>query len=155
MTYTGTERRIAALNVVKRAFEAQAQYKSVKIEIPAAPPSKLEVDLMVYIGTGTEVLTGLTNQEKDSAFRFSVLVFCRANAELELEKIRVSGNAEETIMALQNSADFIDKGLTMIDVVTIDRGPLALEYFGIQGPVLSPIGVVRLDTVVTFSYVAF
>jgi hypothetical protein len=155
MTYDGDAKRLKAFNLVHRVLEKKLRFAEVLDEIPASPPKAgAEGSIIAYLASATESTAGITNQEKDSDFRISVILVVRANKGVELEKIKACGAAEKHIMALQNDAEFTTAGLTMIDVETMDRGPLALATYGIEA-LEPPLGAARLDVLVQFTYTAF
>lgn len=144
--------RLKLLHLVKDALNKQNFFKAVNFQMPTTQPTALDVP-QAWIALGVESMSGHTALEKDSEFRMSVIIFVRAEGDVDLAKVEAMDEAEEELMSLQINSDF-QAIASMIDVETADYGPVALQAYGLDLSVTPPFGVVRLDVVVTFSYEA-
>ena len=152
MPYDGLEKRLKIYNLVQAALEAKTFFRTVHLQVPAAPPTSTELpSAYIAIGSGTSV--GFTNKEKDEDARFAVILFVRSDQDVDRAKLEALGRAEEVLMDLQTDTDF-EAVASLIDVDTYDGGPLALVSYGLEGLIAPPIGAIRLDVRVTFSYTA-
>jgi hypothetical protein len=152
MAYDGGK-RLKILNLVKAALEAKLFFKDVSLQMPVSPPTATTVpSAFVALGTGT--MQGVTNKEKDEEMKFELILFVRSDKNVDRVKVEAIDRAEEAIQDLQTDADF-EAIASLIDVEGYDPGPLALVNYGFDWQILPPLGVVRLDVRVTFTYTAF
>lgn len=152
MPYDGG-RRLKLVNLVADVLKKKLFFDDVKFQLPVQPPSLAERGVEAYIALGPETIGGITNEEVDSQFRLSVILFMRQNVNIDLWKLEIIDKAHEQIMSLQNDANF-QAVATTIDVDTIDPGPLALATYGLEFAIIPPSGVLRLDVRILLTYQA-
>jgi hypothetical protein len=153
MAYEGGK-RLKIINLVKEALEAKLYFKRVFLQMPTSPPSGIDLPA-AYVTLAPATLEGITNKEKQEEMQLAVILFVRADKNVDRVKVEGIDRTEEAIQDLQTNADF-EEIASMIDVYSYDPGPLALAQYGLENfDVLPPLGVVRLDVRVTFIYQGF
>lgn len=151
MAYEG-QKRVTIYNLVAEELAKKLFFKKVKKQLPPSDPSGLE-DPQAYLALLPETIEGFTNKERLSSFRMAVVLFVRAETDVDLAKLDAIDKAENAINNLQTNASFEAVG-SLIHVRNIDPGPLALAVFGLDWEIRPPFGVVRLDVEVEFIYQA-
>jgi hypothetical protein len=152
MAYTGAGKRRKILNDVRAALEKRQYFRYVQIRLPEYPPPAIVP--AAYIARIPETRDEFTNAETEGIFRFAVVLFVRGEKDIDLIKTDAEDKAEAAIMSLQTDSDF----RTVADIIAIDQvdpGPVALFPLGIEGTVLPPEGVVRMDVRVSYIYDQF
>jgi hypothetical protein len=155
MAYEG-ERRITIYNLIASALSAKLYFGAVKKQLPETAPANidtLEGKPQAFVALLPETIAGITNKEREADMRVAIVLFVRAEKDVDLEKLRAQNVAERAINNLQTDANFTAVG-SLIHVQNIDPGPLALSVFGLDWAVLPPFGVVRLDVLANFIYQA-
>lgn len=152
MAYTAGV-RLKILNLVKTALEGKHFFDNVKLQMPASPPTATECPA-AFVALGTGTMQGVTNKEKDEEMTLAVILFVRADKDIDREKLVAIDKAEEVLQDLQTNTAFTAIA-SLIDVDSYDPGPMALGTYGFDWQILPPLGVVRLDVRVTFTYTAF
>lgn len=146
-------RRIKLMNLVADVLKKKLYFGDVSFQLPTSPPSLQGGGVKAHIALGPETIAGITDREVDSEFRLSVILFVRTNKDIDLFKCEAIDKAHESIMSLQTDAAF-QAVATMIEVDTIDPGPLSLSVYGLDFSVEPPSGVVRFDVRVSLTYQA-
>ena len=114
-------------------------------------PPKTETFPSVYVFSTPEDMTPLTNKEYEGRLRFTAVGFIRANENLDLEKMDLRDEIEETLQNLMDDNDFITTA-QMITLERTDPTPRVLADFGYSLEVKPPYGAVRIDSEVLFDY---
>ena len=145
--------RLKLLNLVKEALEAKLYFKGVYLQMPESQPTVTSTP-SAFVALAPSTMSGVTNKEKDEEMGIALILFVRADKNVDRVKLEAIDRAEEAIQDLQTDADF-QAIASMIDVDGYDPGPLALGVYGFDWQILPPMGVVRLDVRITFIYTAF
>lgn len=151
MAYEG-ERFVKIYNLVATALAEKLYFKQVKKQLPATPPTGLDCP-QAFVALLPETIEGITNKEREASFKIAVILFVRAEKDVDVEKLKARNVAEQTINNLQTDSRHEAIG-SIIHVSSIDYGPLALSVWGLQWEVLPPFGVVRMDVDANFIYQA-
>ena len=144
--------RTTIYNLVVEALRAKPYFKAVKAQLPESQPSGLD-DPQAFVALLPELIEGITNKERESNFRLAVILFVRAEEDVDLAKLEALDEAEQAINNLQTSADFTAIA-SLIHVQNVDHGPLSLSVFGLDWSIMPPFGVTRIDVNVNFIYPA-
>lgn len=144
----GKRRKI--INLVRVALEGKLYFREVKAQMPTTHPTG-DLFPSAFVALLPETIEDMTNEERRSDFRLAVIVFVKADKDVDLLKVDAQEEAEEAIMALQTDSSFRAVA-TRIGVDTTDPGPVALHSFGLEWTILPPFGVVRLDVGIDFAY---
>jgi len=144
----GKRRKI--MSMILDAFEARTYFKHSEGAFPAVPP-KTETFPSVYVFPMPEDMDPLTNEEYSGRLRFMCVGFVRSNEDLELEKMDLRDEIEETLQGLMQDDDFITTAV-MITLERADPTPMVLRDFGYPLEVMPPYGAVRIDCEVLFDY---
>lgn len=146
------QKRLTVYNLILTAMKAKPFFRAVKARLPAAAPTGLDYP-QAFVALLPETMTGITNKERESDFRVAVLLFVRAEEDVDLKKLEALDEAEQAINNIQTDSAF-EAVASLIHVQTVDHGPLALAVFGLDWTILPPFGVTRLDVNVNFIYQA-
>jgi hypothetical protein len=150
MPYEGQIRQ-KLLNLVKGALDDTNYFKKGYLRSPESAPTG---DLPAYYLTlNTETKTGLTNQEEDSDFRMTAILFVSDPEKIDLVKAEATDRAEEKILSLQLDANFTAIA-HLIHIDTIDYQRTALEPLGLFLDIKEPRAVVRMDIRAEYSHQA-
>lgn len=146
-------RELGLYNLTATALEEKLHFRRVKKQLPEAPPTGNDAP-QAFIALGSETLAGLTNLEEEGDLRIAVILFVRAEKDIDLEKLRSMDKARRAINNLQKDSRFTDLGGSLIHVSSLDFGPLALAVYGLEWAILPPFGVIRLDVDINHVYQA-
>lgn len=138
-------RELGLYNLVATALEEKPYFRRVLKQLPESPPTGLDQP-QAFIAAGSSMLQGHTNLEEEGLpFRLAVILFVRAEKDVDLEKLRAMDKARRSINNLQKDSRFTDLGGSLVHVSSLDFGPLALAIYGLDWAILPPFGVIRLD----------
>lgn len=143
-------KRKAAVNFFVRALRNKLKFKgNVTFKSVAGLTPDLMNEPALFVFRGTDPMIDLTNEEREATMLVHVVAFVRDDTDsLELAKMDIQDDIEETVY------DDITMGgnITQATVTNADPTAFSLNPLGFAGPVLPPLGAVRMDVRFLFEY---